>query len=305
MSLISPADFERETGQSNDLLRKWRERYGFPRLHREHGEVGYTREQVRQMRLILQLQKSGFRPSRIVGKSWDELESLRDLIAPEPHLAQALPVVEEAVGLLERNQMKQFEELVSRESITRTVPDFVTNIAAALTVATGRAWEAGSVSIYQEHLFSNFLGSLLNRIALDKKPRDGYPKILFATLSGEHHALGLLMAHAILADQGAECIYFGSNVPSGELVSAANALRPDILALSFSLAYPQGRVLPDIKYLRSRLPESIEIWAGGSRVSSIRRKYEGVRLFTDLESSIEALHGFRAMMDGSAIRQSP
>jgi DNA-binding transcriptional MerR regulator len=80
MSIVEPAlnisAVERETGLSEDMLRKWETRYGFPTPLRDaNGERIHAAEQVSRLRLIKRLMDADFRLSRIAG---DDEEKLAD-----------------------------------------------------------------------------------------------------------------------------------------------------------------------------------------------------------------------------------
>jgi methanogenic corrinoid protein MtbC1 len=99
-----------------------------------------------------------------------------------------------------------------------------------------------------------------------------------STLPQERHGLGLLMAEALLAAEGAHCISLGVQTPLPEIVEAARAKQADIVALSFSLTMNPRHVLDSLRELRSRLPEAVEIWAGGSNAALRKRAPDFVRV---------------------------
>lgn len=286
--LVSPADFARETGQDKDLLRKWRQRYGFPELHSDAtGTRGYTRQQIVRLRLILRLQQAGLPTARTIDRPMEELEQYCATLAPA---AVADASVGRAIGLLRSVRPAEFDAWLGAQRADRGLADFVNGLAVPLTVAVGQAWAAGEIDIYHEHLYSAVLASHLElAAAAAPRPAEGAPRVLFATLHGEHHALGLLMTRALFAEQGAECIHLGTDLPAGDVVAAATGFQADIVALSFSFAYPKRHVLPDLKHLRSALPQRIALWAGGAATRGIRRPPRGVGLFDDLPAACTAI----------------
>lgn len=58
------------------------------------------------------------------------------------------------------------------------------------------------------------------------------------TFPDEEHTLGLLMAEAMLVPEGAHCISLGTQTPLSDIGMAAAGGGFDIVALSFSSAYP-------------------------------------------------------------------
>lgn len=290
--IVIATGLEQETGLGGDLLRKWRSRYGFPVPVYARGQGGwlYSELQITQLKLIRRLLDGGFRPGQIVGAPIERLEALLDELPCGNSAGAERPVVEEVIELLGRNAVAELNDLFDRERSKCSAREFVIDLLAPLTTAVGDAWAAGRLAIYQEHLCSSLLMARLNVELRVLRPRPTYPRIIFATPCEETHALGLLMARVVLADCGAECIDLGAQVPAAELAQAANACRADIVALSFSFAYPRRKVRPELLRLRQLLPDSVAIWAGGMGAEAIRRPPPGVQLFSDLGQAAGVLH---------------
>ena len=66
--------------------------------------------------------------------------------------------------------------------------------------------------------------------------------------------MGLLMVEALLSLEGARCISLGAQMPLVEIAHAAAAHRADIVALSFSAAFPARQVPNLLRQLRDALP---------------------------------------------------
>jgi MerR family transcriptional regulator, light-induced transcriptional regulator len=291
--LIQPADIERETGLDKDLLRKWRVRYGFPIPTRTTGApAAYSREQVAQLRLIRRLIDAGMRPVQVVGKSIAELTRLDAALANRSDKDAGWgPTTRRAIQLLEQHDLIGVRALLAHERSRTTLANFVRETIVPLVTSTGEAWVAGQLSVYQEHLCTSLVRRhLLHEIA-GNTATPGYPRILFGTLPEELHELGLLMAEAVLGSCGADCISVGAQIPLLEMDRTARACRADIVALSFSAAYPIRRIQPALQHLRQLLPDEVEIWAGGAGcTSAIKRPPPGVRTFSDLIAPVQALH---------------
>lgn len=290
LRIVCAADLECETGLSNDLLRKWRMRYGFPTpVQSADGTHGYASEQIAQLRLIKRLLDGGLRPGQIVGKTIEQLDQLiASFGCGKSSATEPLPT-REALKLLRANDLQGLTRVLEGERGRQSLTDFVTQTVAPLTIALGEAWVLGEIEVYQEHLCSGLLLGMLFREIGNLSPKPGFPRVIFSTPCDELHVLGLLMAQAVLADMGAECIYLGPHTPLGDLHMAAQACRAHIVALSFSSAYPRHRIRPLITQLRNRLPVGIEIWAGGAGAGEIKRSPDGVRIFSDLREAASAL----------------
>ena len=293
-AVFSIAAVERDTGLSKDTLRVWERRYGFPAPARNaNGERLYPQEQLERLRLIRRLLDGGHRPARIVAASIEELaglvETLRsesvDLQAPEhdPTLLQSVCLhrtTELAAGL-RRALMKQ------------GLQRFVVETLAPLATAVGEAWMRGEVLVAEEHLFTEQVQNLLRGAIGAHAGSGGRPRVLLTTLPDELHVLGLLMAEAMLVPEGVCCTSLGTRTPLADIRAAALAGEFDVVALSFSLAYPTRQAVDDLLELRASLPPHVALWAGGGAVCNRHKRPDGVRVVNGLEDTIIALQEWR------------
>ena len=120
MSYLAPSfDVERETGFGKDLLRKWRQRYGFPISElTADGGAGYSRATISHLLLIKRLLEDGFRPAQVVGKTPLELDGLRQVLADD---VPAPCRTESTSRLMDRIKEADFDGL-ERLLTLRTVP---------------------------------------------------------------------------------------------------------------------------------------------------------------------------------------
>lgn len=287
---LNIAAVERETSISKDVLRKWESRYGFPLPLRDaHGERLYPVEQVVRLRLIKRLMDSGMRPSRLVGRTTEELQALGarpDLAAPT---TSGRGAIDEALGLLRRHDSKSLQRQLSRLLLQQGLRSFVQDIIAPLSEEVGEYWARGQLEIHEEHLYSEVVQGLL-RGALDPlNDPDGRPRLLLSTLPGEAHSLGLLMVASVLTLNGAHCISLGAQTPMDDLCKAAGAHDVEAVVLSFSSAFPRRRIPPALEELSALLPAGVEIWAGGAGTARLKCQIPCVRLLPTLEAAEEAL----------------
>lgn len=73
-----------------------------------------------------------------------------------------------------------------------------------------------------------------------------------------------------------------------EIARAAEAHRADIVALSFSIAFPNRQVPALLQQLRQLLPSGVALWAGGAGTSDAARR-SSVRLLASLREAIGEL----------------
>lgn len=303
---VSPSEIECETGFGKDQLRKWRQRFGFPPAEASaDGKAAYSRKTVDKLLLIERLLEAGFRPGQVVGMTALELEKLK--LA----LGLSVPVVcrdESTQALIEQLKLTDIEgfvALLAQERAKRTLLEFVRDTVTPLMIGVGEAWSRDELDIHHEHLCSSCVERLLHAEILKLKPKKRLPSVLlFALAPGEHHLLGLLMVEAALAEQGARTINIGSDIRLNSLKLAAISCQADVLALSFSFAYPARAVVPTLLHLRRLLPLRIQIWAGGAGVAGVRKQPKGVRIIPDIAEAVTALNEL-AVQTSAAVKITP
>lgn len=297
---LNIAAVERDTGLSKDVLRMWERRYGFPVPERDsHGERVYPAEQVERLRLIKRLMDQGHRPGKLVATPVEELAALAPR-HPRPARAEGETVdvagQEELLDLIKRHDANAYMHTLQQQLARQGLQRFVQDIVAPLTQRVGEAWEDGRFEVFEEHLFTELTKRVL-RQAITALPRSpGSPRVLLTSLPDEQHILGLLMVEALFALEGADCIPLGTQVPLVEISRAAIAHQADIVALSFSSAFPQRQVPALLQQLRGLLPTSVDLWVGGRGAARLP-PLAAVQQFSSLAQGLQALAAWRACHD--------
>jgi methanogenic corrinoid protein MtbC1 len=294
---------ERDTGIGKDTLRVWERRYGFPRPVRDaSGDRLYPAEQVERLRLIRRLIDVGHRPGRLVGADDADLAALASEIGGGPENGGAEQplradsgeaIVGRVIGALIAHDVEAVRRLLSTALTQGGLERFVLDMVPALNVAVGEAWGRGALQVFEEHLYTELLQKHLRQAIAGLPPGTRPPRILLTTVPEEQHALGILMLEALYTMNGASCVSLGTQTPIADMVAAARAHGSNVLALSFSAAFPPRQVVPVLQQLRSALPPSVALWVGGSgvqKISSARRPLvSGVDFGVALEDALALL----------------
>jgi DNA-binding transcriptional MerR regulator/methylmalonyl-CoA mutase cobalamin-binding subunit len=285
---VNIAVAERETGLGKDTLRVWERRYGFPRPVRyAHGDRAYPRDQIERLRQIKRLLDSGHRPGRIVGATDEELQRLtvdapRSAVPEPADAGRPDDEFQPELLALRAHDFNGLRWLLSQRLARNGLERMVTETLPHLNHAVGDAWSNGRLAIYEEHLYTEQVKSLLRQAIGALPPGTQPPRVLLGTVPGEQHILGLLMVEALLALRGIQVVSLGAQTPLGDLAAAARAHRADIVALSFSAAFPARQLVPVVKQLHDLLPAPIRLWIGGA----------GCRRYAGTIPGVEHLVGF-------------
>ena len=281
--LYSIGSVERDTGLTKDTLRVWERRYGFPTPIRDaHGERVYSPEQVEKLRTIKRLLDRGHRPGRIIDRSLAELVELADAAPAQASAMELGEPLHAVFALVRQHRVAELRQELGQAVMRQGLAGFLTDTVAPLNRAIGDAWMRGQLEIFEEHLYTETMQSTL-RGAIASIPQHGRPpRVLLTTFPNEQHQLGLLMAEAMFALEGATCVSLGTQTPIFDIVMAAGSHRADVVALSFSAAYPAVQVADGLEELRTKIPRGVAVWAGGSNAGLQRRAIEGVRVIPSL-----------------------
>jgi DNA-binding transcriptional MerR regulator/methylmalonyl-CoA mutase cobalamin-binding subunit len=296
---LSIAAVERDTGLSKDTLRVWERRYDFPNPTRDGGgERAYPLDQVERLRVIKRLLDAGHRPGRIVRMPHEALLQLAEAAgepepAGKPDWDEA--AVQEYLALLRAHDLPTLRRQLQRDLARVGLPRFLVGLLVPLNRAVGEAWLRGQMEVFEEHVFTELLQTLIRQAiaALPPLP-EASPRVLLTTLPGEPHGLGLLMVEALLCNDGAACVPLGVQTPVWDVVLAAGAFRCDVVAVGFSGCTNPNQTVEALQELRGKLPAETALWVGGNAPVLQRRRIEGTRVFDDLESVSGAVAEWRA-----------
>lgn len=252
-------ELSKETGIGVDSLRMWERRYGSPSAKRDsRGHRQYTHRQIEELRTVKNLQNLGMRPGEIFSLSVAEREQ---------ELMQRLHSSPSRSHDLERLVTETPPEMITEDLEGRFsalgMDAFVYKVAEPLVYWLDRCWSEGRISIAREHLISDRLEALLRRGLKTRLQIHSGARMLFLTLSGERHKLGLLMAANLFHEQGMDIVLLNEELPLSEVPQLAADLQVDAVALSFSIHYPRLQAKNDVSRLRQILDPKIKLLAGG------------------------------------------
>ncbi|HSN71173.1 MAG TPA: cobalamin B12-binding domain-containing protein, partial [Steroidobacteraceae bacterium] len=95
------------------------------------------------------------------------------------------------------------------------------------------------------------------------------PAIVFGTLSGERHELGLLLSALFAASRGFRCHYLGPDLPPDELARYAGRVQAAAVAISVVLASDQRALVREIERLAAGIGPQVRILIGGGAAGGL------------------------------------
>jgi DNA-binding transcriptional MerR regulator/methylmalonyl-CoA mutase cobalamin-binding subunit len=285
------------TGLSPDVLRAWERRYGAVEpVRTAGGQRLYTGADVERLALLHEATRSGRQIGQLV--ALDDA-SLRDLIAADRResVPSAVSPVDaerhigEAYAAVEAMDPARLELELRQAVLALGAAAALSGVLAPLLERIGLAWQQGRLSVGHEHAASAVVRRFLDWIAAASIPGAAAPAIGLATLEGERHEFGAMLAMAAALANGWSALYFGPEMPVRDLAAAAAAR--DLTAVGLSVVYVEdpGRVVEAIGALRDALPADVALVVGGSGAARIRGRLADprVRVVEDLASFVAAI----------------
>ena len=288
---LSIGALSRATGIAVETLRTWESRYGFPVPERKaSGHRVYPVAAVARLRRIAQALSLGHRAGQVVGVSEESVARLLEssASAAEPSLPSSVPrPTEDVPGLL--RHVKAFDgERLTRQFLSdwaRMGPvEFLEARIGPLMRAVGECWEQHELEIRHEHFLSERVGDLLRSLRMPLEERATGFLVVFATLPGEAHGLGLQMSALVLAAAGCRVLYLGTEVPVAQVASLARDLAARAVAISISSATKGAASAAALRKLREALPRRVALVAGGDGAPAARPGVDTVHSLRDLDA---------------------
>lgn len=276
----------RLTGVSPDLLRAWERRYGAVRPVRTPGGTRrYRAEDIDRLRLLKAAVDAGHRIGEVARLSLEELERRVEPVAPTGG-----GPLRETLEALARLDGGAAEQLVSGQLAVLGPVRFAKEFALPLLGQIGEEWAQKRLCTASEHMGSALLRSLLGSSLRPTAAHRDAPRIVFGTLPGEHHDIGLLIAAVSTLGAGGHPIFLGADLPVDELVGAVRTAGAVALAVG-AVAQPVEELERGLRELRAALPRNVEIWVGGPATTSLTPPEGVLRLdsLSRLEQRVELL----------------
>ncbi|MHC4922516.1 MAG: MerR family transcriptional regulator [Planctomycetota bacterium] len=271
--LLSIGDLAEAAGVTPDTLRMWERRYGRPEPVRlPSGHRRYTRDQVRWLRRVAEALSMGHRPGTVVRASEDDLERL---LAPLPEEGDSEDVKALLLHVPDLTN-GALDSALRTAATTRSVREFVEEIAGPLLIAIGREWADGRLQVRHEHHASQVLEDVLRWLRGTIEVKRNGPLLLHCTLSGEIHGLGVQLAALSTLLGGGRASILGADTPNEEIQAAVTESGADGVIVSVSLATGGIETDRQVAALRKMLPDSVALVIGGRGARGIRRGPRGV-----------------------------
>ena len=148
-----------------------------------------------------------------------------------------------------------------------SIPELYRDVLTRILADTGAAWQTGRVAIWEEHLASSTVRTIVEILypGVIKAKAAVAPagrSVLLACPPQEGHDLGLRMVSDRFDMAGWATYFLGPDTPVAEIADAARRLGVDAVVMSTSTHFHRLAVRHAVDALKKELPET-DIWVGG------------------------------------------
>ena len=285
MGSYSIKDIEKLSGIKAHTIRIWEQRYQLIEPKRTETNIRYyDDEQLKFVLNVALLLKNGYKISKVSSLKSIEFNKEVEKVYEQSLLHNTsvtldLDSNDLMVSMIDMDADKFhriYENSVKHNGFEKTV----TGLIYPFLEKVGVLWSLDQINPAHEHFISSLIRQkVISGIDRIEEPKGGKRFLLFLP-SGEHHEIGLLMAHYVLKKNGAKVYYLGQNLPEQDVKGAIETIKPDVV-LSFF-------VDPAVISNGKTLVEHLEEWSQKSQILIACRQAPEIKALNS--SRIRFLH---------------
>jgi DNA-binding transcriptional MerR regulator/methylmalonyl-CoA mutase cobalamin-binding subunit len=260
------------TGLSVETLRAWERRYSIVAPRRDDlGRRVYRPEDVLRLRRLREATEQGHPIGRLAQLDEQQLASLIEGSGTAPLAATCNAFVERILEAAQRFRAAECEQSLTLAIAMLPPQELARSVLRPLLYEVGERWHRGELGIAQERMVTSTVRKHVS-LVLDTFDRSAHRSaMVFATLPGERHELGLLMSAMICASQGHKVHYLGADLPPHEIARYAREVGAAAVAISVVLLDTASSAPAHLDELARALPAELPIWVGGAGTSALPR----------------------------------
>lgn len=253
------------TGLTVETLRAWERRYGVVVPGRDTtGRRLYRPEDVLRLRRLREATERGHPIGRLAGLTDESLSSLLSESRDRSGHAAGAAFVERIL-----ESTRQFHAADCEQTLTLAIAmlppaPLVRDVLQPLLREVGDRWHRGELAISQERMVSTIVRRHVGLLLESYGRSASRAAVVFATLPGERHEIGLLMSAMVCASHGFKVHYLGPDLPPQEIARYAREVGAVVVALSVVLNEQLSSLPAQLQALADALPQETAIWIGGA-----------------------------------------
>lgn len=176
------------------------------------------------------------------------------------------------------------------------IENFYLKIVQPSLYDVGNLWEAGKISVAEEHLATAIVGRVMANIYINFPITKKKAKAVVTSSPNEFHELGARIVADFLEMDGWEVYFLGANVPEQELIKLIKRAKPQILAISVTMPFNIEKAESIIRSVREIKGVKPKIIVGGIAFNILPEIYKKIGAdfwAPDAKKAVEVARGFR------------
>lgn len=245
--MYSIQDLARLSGIKAHTIRIWEKRYNLLTPDRTDTNIRlYNDDQLKKLLNTCTLISHGGKISKVSKLSEIEISTqVESLMLPETKDEQLDVFINRIIesGLTYNNAL--FEKSFASATLRLGLHKCYQQVIIPALVKLGLMWGKSELMPVQEHFISNLIRQkLFSAIDGLEEPAANSKKYLLFLPENENHEIGLLFAHYLIRKAGHKVIYLGQNVPTENLKTSIEKIKPNMLVLFIVRTWHKDELIP-------------------------------------------------------------
>ena len=274
------------TGLSKDVIRVWERRYGLVKPSRSSNRYReYSDEEVALLRFVKVQMEEGATIGSLAAEGHDSLVARMRMASPvlsgeqKPHDR----LLDDLITSLDPLDKAAFERRLNGAVAVIPFEEAVQRILLPLQRRIGELWHEGRLSTAVEHYVTKVIQQKLFSVMNQLSVNESGPRVLIACPEGEMHEIGAQAVAYTAATKGCHVYYLGPNLPSSDLATFCEKIKPDLVLLSLTEVKPEAAALQQLKELELLATRwSVAVGGQGARAIGDRLRETKIELLDDL-----------------------
>ncbi len=238
------------TGVPEPTLRAWERRYGIPTP--ERGASGYRLYGEEDMRLVREMRRlcddgiaAAEAAKMLLSRSAQSAATAEGAARLDPAKDSFALAVDAMLEAVDRFDDLALDQQLRRLMFLGSATELLDRVLAPVLVTIGNRWHAGELSVAQEHLATQKLGTVMRDLVRLLPGADATDGVVLGCFADDEHELGLLGLAMRLSEWGLRPLFLGARTPPSAVRSAVEAASPKLVALSATVtpSRPRAREL--------------------------------------------------------------
>ena len=274
------------TGLSKDVIRVWERRYGLVKPSRSSNRYReYSDEEVALLRFVKAQMEQGATIGSLAAEGHDPLIA-RMHVATPVSVEEQKPqerLLDDLMESLHPLNKAGFERRLNGAVAVIPFEEAVKRILLPLQRRIGELWHQGRLNVAVEHYVTKIIQQKLFSVMNQLPVNEFGPRILIACPEGETHEIGAQAVAYIAAMRGCHVYYLGPNLPSSDLATFCETIKPDLVLLSLTEIKEEAAALQQLKELEKLATRwSVGVGGQGALAFTDRLRDTNIELLDDL-----------------------